>query len=484
VSTLFVKPDLPGSVVRFVGETLIRPAPSAADVVAVPIIHDWGPLGADEGARLVSSFAEFEAVYGAGDTAGRDAVLGAFQGVGVGTQAGAGGVLVYRMATGAAAKATIVIQNTTPAAALTLTAKHEGDAGEDISYVVEDDPQNAARDRLRILFRGATVEKYTYTPTDITALAASINARSQYVDASGVTSGTALTPTAGTSLAGGDNGSVLTVTEWQAALDALEFERFGLFAPFNLTDGAIKAVIFSWQQAQADGMRPVMVVFGGASGETVDQAITDAAIYNDEHVVRFGVGTYHDDLLDKDLSTAQLAPRIAGVLAARGETMALTRAELGGLTLVSGGPTSDELVAAAGGGVTCLRRTASPTTDLVVSKGVTTFTDENVDAKPLEVFSEPRMVRVMDNFIRSVVEWGDDIAIGDLTVTEDARALVRGKIRGLGEDLERRGLIDPGTLEVSVEPPDDPTLSDAIPFEFGWRFTRTVNYIIGNGRVR
>jgi hypothetical protein len=66
---------------------------------------------------------------------------------------------------------------------------------------------------------------------------------------------------------------------------------------------------------------------GGAAGETIDDAIARSVALGDPHVVNFGVGTYHDDLLDKDLSTAQLAPRIAGILAARRD-QALTGAEL------------------------------------------------------------------------------------------------------------------------------------------------------------
>lgn len=483
-----VKPSLPSTVVRFTGDATTRILPSFNQVIAVPVVHDWGPLGADSGgADPVLSFAEFEAKFGTGDTAGRTAVMGAFNGMGLADQGGggAGGVIPYRMATAAAAASTVALQNTTPANALTLTALYKGTRGDDLDVIIEDDPVDATKDRLRLLFRGATVESFSYLATDVTALAAAITNRpSQYIVPSAVTSGTALTH--GTfSLAGGNDGLTLSSTEWQAALDALEFAEFGIFAPYDLTDAPVKAQIFSWLQTMGSEMRPVRAVFGGVAGESLDDAIADAASLRDPHVIRFGVGTYHDDLVDKDLSTSQLAARIAGVLSARGTKSALTRAPLGGLSLVgSTGPTTDELIAGRDAGVTMLRRVSSAVADLAVSQGVTTFVDQAAEGMPYVLFSEPRIVGLFDNIIREMVQWGDDVVIGSLPVTDDTRGLVRKQVSKILNGLESDGLAELGSSFVTVDPPDDPALADAIPYDFGFVPTRTANYLIGNGRVR
>lgn len=486
--TTFVKPDLPGTKITFVGDEITTVAPSFAEVVAVPIVHDWGPLGSEsEGTRLVTSFAQFEATYGTGDTPGRTAVLGAFQGMGLNGARGAGGVLVHRMATGAAAKATRALSNTTPAVAITLTALHNGDRGEEISVTVTDDPVTAGSDRLQVWFRGAVVESYTYAQTDIAALVTLINARpSRYVTAAlGITGVALAAQAAPLALQNGNNGDVVTATEWLAALDALEFQDFGIFAPYNLTDSSIQASVLSWLRSQETEQRPIRAVFGGAAGEVLATAVTRSTALADPHVINIGIGTWHDDLVDADLSTAQLAPRVAGVLAARGQGSALTRAPLAGLTPVgSTGPSIAELVAARDGGVTAFRRVSDPDTEVAISQGVTTFTSRVTAARPYDIFSEPRMVGIMDNYVRRMREWGDKNLVGITNVTDDSRASVRQQGRALSDELEGDGLIEPGSAFISVVDPEDPGLADAIPYDFGWQFTRTTNYLLGQGRVR
>ena len=487
----FVKPENPGVSIQFVGERMQRPALSFAEIVAIPIVHDWGPLGSDSGGlTLVSSFPEFESIYGTGDTPGRDAVLGAFNGIGLPGQGGAGGVYVYRMAATAKAKATRSLQNTTPAAALSLTAKYHGVRGNELSVVVDDDPQDVAKDRLRILFRGVQQEVYRFAPTDIAALVAAVNISSKWVVATQTITGVALTP--GTfAFTGGADGSTLALADWQPALDALEFANFGLFAPYNLVDATIRAGIFQWVKTMAEEMRPIRAVFGGAAGEDLATAITRTATVRDIHVVSLGVGTYHDDLLDKDVSTSQLAPRLAGVLAARGDARALTFADLAGLRPVGDtAPSNIELRPAADNGVTVFRRTSDPDSEIRVARGVTTFIDPAVAARPLDVFSEPRFIGIMDSFLREMKEWAEKNVIGDLTVTDDTRAAVRAEGQRMIADLLTRNLVLPGNPALGREAPfievpeiSDPDLADAIPFRFGWMFARTVNYVIGHGKV-
>lgn len=495
--TTFVKPDFPQTSIRFVGETVARVAPSFADVVAVPMATDWGPMGVDissDADRVATSFPEFEQKYGTSDTAGRRAVLSAFNGIGLPGQGGAGGVIPYRMATADADFATLTLDNTAAADALVLTAAYKGTRGNRLKAVVGDDPQDNTKDRLRILFDGAEVERYTYAPTAIAALAADVNARSVWVSASGAVNGTALavTPAGGTALAGGDDGDVLTGTEYLEALTALQYAQFSVLAFPNLTDAGISATVLAWVQSQENANRPVMLVVGGAAGESVSAAITRSATFADPHVVNLGVGTYHDDLLDRDVSTAELAPRIAGVLAARGRDKALTGAEIGGLSNVGAtGIETDDIRAAIDGGVTVLRRTSSADAELVIAQGVTTYISKSDDARPYNVFSEPRFIRIMDIFIRRVKGYGDTKIVGDLPVTQEARDAVRAFASTEMAELLRTGLIMAEDAArqipapfVSTPIPSDAALSDAILFEFGWQFTPTTNYVLGQGRVR
>lgn len=484
-----VKPDLPSSVLRFVGETSLTIPLAYNEVVAIPLTHDWGPLGSEaEGGKVVRSFAEWESLYGTGASAGRTAVVGAFRGMGLPGQGGAGGVIPFRMATGSAARAAVTLDNTAAADALTLTAKWAGTRGNDLSVVIEDDPLDAAKDRLRVRFRGGTVEQYSFTAANVADLVAQINARpSKWVTATQVATGTALA--AGTfNLTGGNDGAAVTATEYAEALTALEFADFGILAPAALTSAAVKVQIATWARGMADAMRPVRVVLGGAAGESVDDAeseLTTNALLRDPHVVRFAVGTWHDSVLGADLSTAELAPRIAGVLAARGTKSALTAALLADLEPVGANvPTKEELIAGRDTGLTMLTRVSHPDASLAISQGVTTFIDRATDAYPYALFSEPRLVGLFDSIVRRMTAWGYDVVIGDLPVTDDTRNLVRTELRKILDELEAEGLSEPGSGSAVVDPPDDPDLRDAIPYEFGFQPTRTANYLIGHGRVR
>jgi hypothetical protein len=231
----------------------------------------------------------------------------------------------------------------------------------------------------------------------------------------------------------------------------------------------------------------VVMVEGGAAGETIDDAIARTVATADPHVVNFGVGTYHDDLLDKDLSTAQLAPRMAGILAAKGEDKALTGAEVGGLHIVGAtGISAEDAQLGVQRGVTLLIRTDSDEADLRVAKGLTTFTDDADENRPRYIFEEPRFIRIMDLFVRNLKRWGDKNIIGNVPVNDDTRDAVRAEGSRLMGDLLARGLI----LTKAQGAEGDPfftvpvTTDDTIPFSFGWQFAQTANYLLGDGTVR
>ncbi len=436
----------------------------------------------------IQEFAAWTERYGDSDTEGRTAVALAFAGQNLAGAGGAGAVIPLRMGAGAA-RASKTLKNTGNVDAITVRAKWTGTRGNDISLQLDADPVDASRDRLRVRFRGAVVETYTYARAGLAALVAAINQRDTgYITADAVlVDGTALALTAGTALVGGTNGSTPTGGDHISAQDALEFQPFTLLAPANLTDPSIRAAYVSWVQTQEELGRPVVFVEGGAAGETIDDAIARTVATADPHVVNLGVGTYRFDLLARNLSTAQLAPLIAGILAAKGESKSLTGAEIGGLHMVGGtGPTAEDAELAVQRGVVVFIRTDSEDADLRIAKGVTTFTSD-VDAdRPREIFGEPRFIRIMDLFVRRMRAWGDKKIIGSVPVNDDTRDAVRAFGKGLIGQLQIDGLI----LSKAQGALDDPfirtpvTTDDTVPFEFGWQFARTANYLLGDGTVR
>lgn len=501
--TTIPRPDVPQTVIRFQGEKIPRILPAAADTVMVPLIHDWGPLGADPGgtsgldggAQELLSFDAWAQLYGDSDTPGRTAVAGAFAGENLVGAVGAGAVIAYRMGGSTVAAASVVINTTGVGgvAALTLTGKYKGSRANNFTYTIDVDPSNVLRDRLRLFYKGAVQETYLYLQTDVAGLATAINRRSKMVTAEN-TEGVATRLAAGSgSLAGGDDGSTIAAADHLAALDALRLAPASILASFDLTDAPTQATYLSWVQAQRDASRPVRWVVGGEEGESIDDALSRTAALADPHVVNFGVGTWHDDLLDKDLSTSQLAPRVAGILAARGQSSSITYAKLGGLHALPGtAPDDSDVEAAVTGGVTVLMPAAAADADVRIAKGVTTWTDDT-DTQPVDVFGDPRLVGIMDNYVRDMKSWGDNLGIGQLPVNDDTRNKVYGQARSLQAALLRAGLILPGNAAavppipvpwVVVEVTDnDPVYNDTIPYTFGWQFAKTLNAILGQGTV-
>lgn len=492
MTATFVAPDNPGVDVTFVGEQTIRPAAAAAATIGLPFTADWGPTGPDEGLIRMNGFGEYDAKFGNTKNAGRNSVLGAFVGPGTAGNPGAGSVIGYRMTTEDAEYAKVTIKNTKEAAedALKLRGLYKGTRGNRVSYVTEADPGDSEnKNRLRILFDGLTVEKYVYAKTDIKALGEAINKRSNYVQAEVVKSGTALAASAGTALAGGDDGAELTAKEWLKALAAFEYAPISVLAPYDLEDSGIAASVVAWVETQKEQMKPVSVVLGGKAGETLDEAISRTAAYGSEHVVSVGGGTFHDGIIDQDVSTAQLVPRIAGALAGLGEEKSLTNLRFASLEVV-GEPAiaTDELAIAAQNGVVAFRRTSSEDAELKIARGVTSYIDDT-DEKPLDIWSDPRQVRVIDLFIREIVEWGNEFIVGPTRVTESTMKAVKAKGEAMIADRRERGLILPGATDAEkpyfnvLDPASVGAPLDSVPFEFGWKFARTTNYMIGRGRV-
>jgi hypothetical protein len=507
--SIVTHPSLPGTNISFKGSSGPNILPAASDTVGLPVTHDWGPIGADAagsdglqgGPQVVTSFAGWTGLFGDSDTPGRTAVAGAFVGQNLPGTVGCGAVWVYRMAGTTVAYATVTIlalgSGTPPA--ITLQGYYKGSRGNRISYAIDNDPSASTKDRIRLYFDGVLQEIYVYDPTGadtIATLTAQINARSRLISAIAVapTNHARLTQTpsgAPVALAAGDDGATVVSADHLGALTGLSYKPFGVLAPYDLTDSAIQAAYVSWAQAQAQANRPCRIVLGGAAGEDIGDAIAAAADLDDEHIIRVGGGTYHDDLLDKDLSTSQLASRIAGVLAACGETSSLTFKRMGGLHPVIT-PSDDEILPAVQGGVVVFAQTTSQDADLMIEKGVTSYTGDTA-SKPADVYGDARLIGIMDDYVWAMTVWGNETIIGDLPVNDDTRDEVYGYARGLQDDLLEAGLILPADASarptpivapwVVCENPEDESLEDTIPYTFGWRFAKTANNIIGQGSV-
>lgn len=478
------RPARPGAYFNF---SATEPEPtlgSSQGTVLIPFTHTWGP---SEQIVELNSFGEFLAVYGRGSlpgvyTEGYKAAHDAFRGEGFGGRQGAGKVLAYRMVGTSAAKASRVIQNTTPANAITLTARYDGSKGNDLLVQVVANSADSATYNDLVIFDGTIeIERWRHAKTDITGLVAAINAASNWVTATQTITGVALgiqgSPVAFT---GGDSGTTLLAGDWTALMAAADPWRFSLLAPANLTDSSILASLVVWSQGQNTSGKRFLTVVGGAAGESVATAVTRSGTINDPNFVNLGGGTYTDSEFG-DLSTAQLAPRVAGILAAAGEAQSITFKRFAGLTIKLGS-TSTEIVSGLTGGVVTIARDSHPEAPVRLEKGLTTFTSQADSARPYSIYSNPKFVRTMHGLELELTEFSEIYVIGRLPVNDSTREYLVGQMAARLDAREAAGVIQAGwTVQIDQDPPpsdDDEFIALVYSVGFGRSLEQVFNTVV------
>jgi hypothetical protein len=472
-------PRRPGGYFNWKGAVPAVIPPSTGSIVAIPFTNDWGPFKVPV---LLTGIQDYKAKFGDSEgTPGYIAVKQAFQGSGVNGRFGAGGVLAYRTGGVAAAKASHVFNNTagTPAPALTVTARYEGTLGNTIRITVQDTAGDSTKTDLIVFLNQTEVERFTFLDADIVAAAATINATSDWVTATETATGTALGVVSSVALTGGADGGTLTSGEWTALMSALEVQRFGVLAPFDLTDASIITSLLAWaQNLNANGKR-FMTLLGGATDEAVATAITAAAALNDPNFMRIGVGHVLDAQLTNKgaspsgtaLSTSQFVPRVAGALAEAGEARDITYTKFAGITLFNG-PTEADMLKAFDGGVTVFSLSVDPTNPVHVERALTTFTTQTDPDRPYKIFREPRYLRVMHGIEVELTEWAAENIIGVTTVNENTRSAAVTHTLGVLTDRENRQILQAGKSSAAVDqdpPPsdDDDFIGVVITAKFG-----------------
>jgi hypothetical protein len=472
-----------GSYSRFITKRQETLPPSTRGTVAIPITHDWGPF---KQFVRVNSLAEFVAIFGKGGdslpagqyTPGYLAAYNAFRGENTDAP-GAATVLVYRTGAASAAKASRAMQNTTPATAFTLTAVYEGTKGNNLKVEVLANAANPATQKDLVIYDGTVeVERFTHTNTGLQDLVTAINRSSGWVRATDPPTipGVALANVAATNLAGGADGSTLIAGDWTALQTAFESQRFEVFAPYNLTDDTIKQALITWAKAKnnAEKAKRFMLVLGGGAAETMSQAITSATGANDENVVRLGVGTFKDVDLGYVQSTAELAPRLAGVIVQRGYDASISFAHLAGLEIVTG-PSEVEILDAVKNGVVVLGQDSA---GVRFEKGVTTYVSDIAD-KPKYVYGNIKYAFTMQSFERTLQERheGGNI-VGRLDVNNDTREFLVGDGQALlDQEYIKYGAVQAGARVVLAANPPPSDDQDFVALDWLAKFGRSLEQV-------
>lgn len=435
-------------------------------VVAMPIVHDSGPTGEF---HEITDSAGFDAIFGDSDTDDRLAVIGALTGTGE-AESGASAVIVYRMPLSGQVAAAKTLTNTTPANALTLTAKHKGTRGNDISYTVRDHPGDAAQDQLLIYENGVLQETFNYPNTNITALGALVNdsvTGSDYVTATVLISGVALATATSQALDGttGADGSPVG-SDYIAAESAFEAQPFNIFVIPNMTDTGILASARTWVQGLNDTSRRVMFVEAGGSSDGVSDAITRSALTStDGDFVNFGYNKFVSDATGTTYSGAQMIGYFAGIIAGVGVTGSITFARLAGFDLdaTQTALTNSDVEDAIEGGVVVFTKDAR---GIRIEAEVTTFTDDSDEDHPLDVFGSIKSVRTLHQIENDFTEITEEDWIGEVSNTEAARDSYLATLLQYLKTMEDEGALKPGTSEMRFDETQDNTGDTLYPIYY------------------
>lgn len=485
MSGTFVKsarPTRPGGYFAFQAVVSTPPQPGLAGIVAVPFTADWGPTAVPV---LLRSFQDYQNVFGLStNTVGYRAVYQAFEGEGLPGFGGAGAVLAYRMAGSAAAKAAHTFTNTTPVSALTLTAIYNGSRGNSLNVTIQAAAGLANTDQL-IVYDGTTaLETYNFShiTTDVNALAAAINAASQWVTAVATVSGVPLTYVSNVALTAGADGATLITADWTNMLAAIQVQPFSVIgAEWPTADSPTMTALLAWVIAMRASGKMFRLVIGGLLNETSTTALARSASFNHEAVINIGQGSVLDSDLGQTLSTSMLAPRIAGIVAARGESMSLTYARLQGTTILVGA-TDAEIAAAFAGGLIVLARDSNIDAPVRIDKGVSTYTGGNT-AKPYLIYRNPKFIATMDGIQSELTTFAEQNVIGKMEVNPSSRAFVRSQINQTLRLREAQGIVQPGWSVADDFNPPATAQDEFMQFSIGLVFGRSAEQVFFTASV-
>lgn len=444
-------PERSGAYFNFSAALTAAVASGVVGRTAVVGTADWGPVGL---ARQVTSQGEYEAAYGISTNGTlRDAALGALDGV---DGNGAGSVLAYRAAGSAKANSAVTLNDGSAVAALVVTAKYPGTRGNNFTVTVQ---TNGSNKDLILYESGVELERWenvTSGNNDAFVTAINTTAPSKYITVA--TTGSApraLVNVSASPLIGGNSGLTLVAGDYTAALGVMAQQDFDTIALANTTDDTILDSFAGWLRDRNEEGKRSFGVIGGLAAETLVTAQARSTEYD-------GAGTYRataqnlinlgaTDLRrlsdDRVFSTAELAPRVAGAVAAIGFSRSLTHMTLTGYQ-VNSPLTPANYTAAQQTGV--LTFTNDTTERVFISSQTTALKSTNTTDRPAGA-RKIRTVAICHFIENTLSRIAGDLYLGGLANDATGRNDLVGSFVRFLRDLETQRVLEPGTTEVQLD---------------------------------
>ena len=330
------------------------------------------------------------------------------------TTAGPMKILLYRPAGTGGAKATATIGQ------LTATALYEGERGNDITVIVQEQVDNEGTYDVSTVIDGSVVDKQSIT--DLSKLSANT-----WVTFSGT--GTTIQDTAGQALSGGEDPTASS-SDYANFLIAIEPYQFDVLV-YDGTDPTIIQAIaqFVERVSQNVGQKCQAVMAG-----------ENAANSNSEFVIAVNNGVILDD--GTELTAQQSTWWVGGAEAGAMYYQSLTYAQYPDAVEANPKLTDTQAATAVQSGYLCFIDTFGTVKVCTDINSLTTYTTDKG-----QEFSKNRVMRVLMQFCNDTYEQFSNYFIGKVDNNDTGRNLLKGWIVGYLNEMQANNGIQNFTAE-------------------------------------
>lgn len=448
----------PGVYKRYVNAGPAETPQAVYGVVAIPIQTDSGPLS-KVNTYTADQLQDFLNLYGSGGTA--NAVTALFEG-------GAKQVYVYRLGSGGTAPAVTLSE------VLTLTSKYV--TTQSLNVTIKAVLGSETQKQL-LVYNGTTLLEtinYTTGTTDSAAIAAAVNAQSEYLTATS-SSDALVANVTNTPLTGGTAPTVNTES-YSDALTAFEPYTWNILV-LDTVNADAQALVQPYINRIFQNGALGVAVLGAPTSTAIATRISNATAYNDEKIIYLGSGfqTADGTQVDGYLAIAKQA----GVLASLTSADSPTHTVIPGAVATLEDLTNTQYTNAILGGLLMLSPNNSG--QVWFDAGINTLVNpaENQDEGWKKIRRTNTRFEVFDRIDRAVAPLigkvnCDDIGVGDVILAGQAvldAMFNEGKILAgavFGEDLSQNRGPDYAYFTIAL---DDIDTLEKIYLTYQFRFT-------------
>lgn len=419
---------------RFVSLATSRISATQKGIVAIPIKADWGPdnqmIVCENEANIISTFGHGGSVYLAQRVAKGGKEYKPFK------------IILYRMATNEAEQAVATIDGS-----FKLIAKYKGARGNHFRVAIEANIQGEDLVNVCIYEDSSIIKKYTVVANDIDGIVETINKDKDSLVVAVKTGDTELSTTASIVFSGGISGNDVKVEDYIRALSAFESAYMNTIVLDGVCEESLLTMVKNWHTRVWDAGNMLQLVIGGTHEDDKDSMIgnTRSKWCNHYGIINVIVGGI--DSNGNMYSSAEMAPQIAGAIAALPLNKAITYKELEDIEDVTVILSDTEIQEATRSGSFVLIRDINPETFEVtvkVERGINTFTNFSEEAG--NKLRKIKAISTMAAIDYDIGRYAINHVLGELDNNDDGRATLISGISLYLETLINQNVISPEIL--------------------------------------